>query len=302
MKVLITGGLGYVGRNLIRELEAQGHELRLLDRVPPEKATMFDGNSGGRIAEAVQTTWPVVVGEITDPETAKRSVEGVDAVVHLAAVVQGFPDKGYETFHTNACGTFLLIDEARKAGVKRFFVASSINAFGTFYWRVSKRPVVIEKLPLTEDHPVDYEDPYSLSKHVNELTLDAFSRGYGMTTASFRFAGVWSQKMYAEAMASPTGVEPNQERVDMLIQWVHVEDLVRGIRQALEKEDLPKTGVYTMGAGDIVCREPTMTLLERFRPDLIKKLVKPVNGREPLLSIEKARQTFGYSPRFRMGE
>jgi nucleoside-diphosphate-sugar epimerase len=108
--------------------------------------------------------------------------------------------------------------------------------------------------------------------------------------------------MYAEAMASPAGVEANQERVDMLIQWVHVEDLVRGIRQALEKQDLPGAGVYTMGAGDIVCREPTMKLLERFRPDLIKKLETPAQGRDPLLSIEKARQTFGYAPRFRMGD
>lgn len=302
MKILITGALGYVGRNLIRELEERGHELRLLDRVPPEKATMFDGNSGGRIDAPLQTKWPTLIGEITDASTVKRAVEGVDAVVHLAAVVQGFPDQGYVTFHTNATATFLLIDEARKAGVKRFFCASSINAFGTFYWRVSQRPVVFEKLPLTEDHPVDYEDPYSLSKHVNELTLATFSRGYGMTTAAFRFAGVWSQVMYKEAMDSPTGVEANQDRVDKLIQWVHVEDLVRGIRQALEKRDLPLHGVYTMGAADIVCREPTMTLLERFRPDLIKKLTRPVLGREPLLSIDKARQTFDYAPRFRMGD
>src|SRR5437773_2119301 len=87
---------------------------------------------------------------------------------------------------TGGCGY-----AARLAGVRRFFCASSINAFGTFFWRLSGKPVIYRKLPLDESFAPVPEDPYSLSKWVNELTCDAFHRAYGITTAAFRFAGIW---------------------------------------------------------------------------------------------------------------
>src|SRR5688572_3834357 len=300
MHVLITGACGYVARNLIRELKTRGRELRLLDRVRPEEATMFDPDSGGCIADPLKTHWPALVGAVTDPDTAKRAVEGVDAVVHLAAGLKGDPTIGFDTFHTNACGTFAMIDAARQAGVARFLCASSINTFGTFWWRISNRPVVYDKLPLTEDFDPVFEDPYSLSKFVNEQTCAAFHRAYGITTAAFRFAGVWNQVMHAQKRKE--GLPPTKEWSDHIWQWVHVEDLVRGIRQALEQPDLPGYGVYTLGAADTLAPEPSMELLERFKPELAKKLDRPLKGREPLLSIDRARRTFGYAPQNRMGD
>lgn len=69
----------------------------------------------------------------------------------------------------------------------------------------------------------------------------------------------------------------------------------------LESADLPGHGVYTLGAADTRCPEPTMALLERLRPDLAANVTEPLPGRAPLMSITWARRAFGYDPRYRLG-
>ena len=300
MKILVTGACGFLARVLTRQLEASPHrhELVLLDRTTPAEATTFVPGQLERARAPFAVNWPFHEGEITDTDFMGRTAAGVDAVIHLAASVSGLPEIGYDTFHVNACGTFAVLDEARKAGVQRFLCASSINAFGTFYWRLSVRKVEYPQLPLTEDYPSVPEDPYSLSKLVNEETCAAFHRAYGITTAAFRFAGLWSHTMYDAAIAN--GLPPATEWAPDLFSWVHVEDIAAGLVRALECETLPGHGVYTLGAGDTRAAEPTMELLERFQPQLTSTLSSALPGRTPLLAIDKARAAFGYRPEYRL--
>ncbi len=301
MKVMITGACGLIGRALIAELEQAGHTLRLVDRTPPEAATVFaPGAPDNRAPAPFQTDWPFVAADMLDPAAMDRAVADMDAVIHLAAAVTGLPEFGVATFHANACSGYILLDACRKAGVRRFLCASSINTFGTFYWRLSGQPPAFAALPLTEDAEPVPEDAYSLSKLVNEQTCAAFHRAFELTTAAFRFAGVITERQYEESLAA--GLSPTTAWSDTLYQWVHRADVVRGLRQALECPTLPGHGVYTLGAADTVCPEPTMEILERFRPDLAATVRPPLVGRAPLLAIDKAAQTFGYAPRFRLGE
>jgi hypothetical protein len=145
-----------------------------------------------------------------------------------------------------ALGTFVVLDAARKAGVRRLLCASSVNTFGTFYWRLSGRPVESERLLLDEEFPPMPEDPYSLGKLVNEETCAAVTRAYGIITAAFRFAGVWTEAMYDRTMSQ--GPRPTETWASDLYQWVHVRDIARGLRQALEHPDLPAHGVFVLGA------------------------------------------------------
>jgi nucleoside-diphosphate-sugar epimerase len=177
--------------------------------------------------------------------------------------------------------------------------ASSINAYGTIYWRISGQPVEYRRMPLDESFEPVPEDPYSLSKFVNELTCAAFHRAYGMRTAAFRFAGVWTEAMYQQRLQE--GLAATQAWSDDLFQWVHVLDIATGLRQALEAPDLPGHGVYTLGAADTRCPEPTLEILQRFRPDLAANLTEPLPGRAPLMSIARARRAFGYNPQYRLG-
>jgi nucleoside-diphosphate-sugar epimerase len=300
MKILITGAGGFVAREVTRELEEGGHDLRLTDKPPREDVTYFDSNTGGRVAKPLQSKAPYVRGDILSLDDMLKVVDGMDAVVHLAAIPQGFPDQGVATFLVNAQGTFVVLVACRRAKVKRFVLASSINAFGTFYWRISGRPPVFDKLPLTEDFDPVVEDPYSLSKLVGEQTCAAFHRAYGITTAAMRFAGVWSRELYEEFRSK--GLPPTTEWPDHFLQWVHIADVAIAIRQALEAPNLPGHGVYTLVADDTRCPEPTMEILKRLRPDLRRVLTRELKGREPLLSNAAAKRAFGFAPRYRLGD
>ena len=299
MRVLLTGACGFIGRNLIVELETRGHELRLLDMARPEDATMFQG-ARARAHVPLETRWPFVQADITDEAAMVRACAGMDAVVHLAGEPRGLPEIAVHTFRSNALGTFVAIDAAHRSGVSRFLCASSINAFGTFFWRLSGRPAPYRSLPLDEGFKPVPEDPYSLSKLVNEHTCAAYHRAYGMTAIAFRFAGVWPQARYAQVREA--GLAPTTSWSDDLYQWVHVEDVARGIRQALEADHLTGFRVYTLGAADTRCPEPTMELVRWFRPALTGTLAAPLPGRAPLLAIDRARNAFGYDPQFRLGD
>jgi nucleoside-diphosphate-sugar epimerase len=301
MKILITGAGGMIARALVKELQAQ-HELRLVDRVDPAEATIFSPGSAQRAKAPLHTDWPYFRADILDEDRIRAIIadERPDAVVHLAAGVTGLPEFGVDTFKINAVGTYILLDACRQAGVARFTCASSVNAFGTIYWRLSGKPPVYTSMPLTEDYPPVPEDAYSLSKYVNEETCAAFHRAYGITTAAFRFAGVWSLEMYAKAQAQP--LAPTTQWSDDLFQWVHLNDIATGIRQALEAPGLPGHGVYYLGAADTRCPEPTLDILQRFRPDLAAHVTEPLPGRASFISIRRAQEAFGYAPRYRQGD
>jgi UDP-glucose 4-epimerase len=182
MNVLITGACGFIGRMLIDELR-ESHDLTLLDRVQPSEATTFVPGSGARAAKPLQTDLPFIQAELTDAEAMRAAVKGQDAIVNLAGSPYGQPEVGVETFRTNALGTFIVLDAARLGGVKRVLCASSINAFGTIYWRLSGKPAPYASMPLDETFAPVPEDPYSLSKFVGEQTCAAFYRARHLSRA-----------------------------------------------------------------------------------------------------------------------
>jgi len=296
MRIVITGACGFIGRTLIEELEKCGHELHLVDRQRPEEATIFV--PGARVAAPFTTDWPFYQADMMDAEAMLHIVEGAEAVVHLAAIPSGLPESGRETFYYNACGTYTLLDVSRLAGVSRFIAASSINAFGTFYWRIREAPVVYTDLPLTEAFLPEPQDPYSLSKLVNEYTCESFHRAYGIKTAALRFGGVWSDEVYSRAMERK--LPPTREWQDDLYTWIHVRDIAKAIRQALEAPELPGCGAYTLNASDTSCPEPTMELLRRLRPDYLPILRSEIEGRGALISSAKARKAFGFDASYRL--
>lgn len=293
MRVLITGAAGWIARHLTSVLAEAGHELRLTDRVDPAQATVFVPGTAEREAAPLVTAWPYLRGEITDEAHMAAACAGCDAVIHLAAATTGLPEHGRAIMEANVVGTWVVAAAAQRAGVGRLLAASSVNAYGSIYWRLSGQPVAYGAMPLIEDVATIAEDPYSLSKHQGEEVLAAFHRAYGLTVASFRFAGVWTDAMWLAARAAPAATTGWS---DDLWQWVHVDDVVAGLRAALEHPGLPGCGTYNLGAGDTRCPEPTLELLRRFRPALAASLREPLPGRSPLLSITAARRAFAYAP------
>jgi nucleoside-diphosphate-sugar epimerase len=298
MKVLITGAAGYIGRYLTWKLEGR-HELRLADQVEPDPTRIPWVYLRHEVEPTPEHTppafpsLPFLVGDILDPEFCRRITEGVDAVVHLAGHVKGI-EEPIECFLVNAAGTHALLQACAENGVARALVASSINASGWFYGRSAGRGQELPYLPVDEAIPVDYEDAYSLAKHCNELNCAAISRRVGMTTAAFRFAGVYPPEL----------VERYRERVRPTTEWpvwlgsyVDLRDVVQGVIQALECASLPQTGVYQLSAPDTLLPEPTLEIIERFRPELLDRLHAPLPRHASMLSSARAQETFAYQPR-----
>lgn len=149
MKILVTGATGKVGSRFVPRLLAKGHEVSILVR---------DAAKASGLAELGAR---VVIGDLFNADTLPPAVEGMDAVIHLAALFRTFTDNE-GIIKTNHAGTVALANAARTAGVKRFIFASTGNVYRSGY-----------KHPAREDDPVNINDPraYSSSKIAAEQEL-----------------------------------------------------------------------------------------------------------------------------------
>jgi NAD(P)-dependent dehydrogenase (short-subunit alcohol dehydrogenase family) len=149
MKLLITGGNGRVGATVVERLARSGHDLTVIAR---SAGAAVDG------ARYVQC-------DINDFEALLAVMQGMEAVVHLAALPAPVGWSSEEIFRINCAGTFNVYEAAARAGIRRVVTASSINAVG-YNWGLHSFP--IRFLPIDEEHPVSATDAYSFSKQVTE--------------------------------------------------------------------------------------------------------------------------------------
>lgn len=296
MRVVITGAAGGIGRTLTENLGDAGHELILIDNVAPEEATVFGGGPPTwRMPAPLSPHWPYHKVDLRDISGLRDALSGAEAVVHLAAVATGLWEQDVEIMDVGVMGTFNLYKCAVSIGCMRVVNASSINAFGSFFWRVQKADPIRARLPLTGDEPRVPEDPYSLSKGITEDIGWTFRRAYGVEAVNLRFSSVWKVPEYEEALAA--GLPMTEEWATDLWQWVHVLDVVQAVRRAVTGPD-PTSEPMVVGAGDTRAPEATVDLIRRFKPGLERDLREPLAGRAPLLSIAWARQFLGYEPQF----
>src|SRR5260221_552638 len=207
MQITITGGTGRLSQYIQKELGGK-HDIVLFDRVEPGK---------NRINYEI--TAPVVAGHFTILADCQRAVAGSEAVIRLGAIPFGVEHAVWgrgvpggaalpwdETMRVNTMGTFYLLEAAKRAGVKTLVAATSNCVLGHGF-RLSDRPFPVEYLPLDESHPLDFEDSYSLSKHLNEDTMRAYAHAYGMRCYGLRPASIMRPEMlesYAKTQSPPT--------------------------------------------------------------------------------------------------
>jgi UDP-glucose 4-epimerase len=245
MKVMVTGGAGFVGSHIVDEAIRAGHEVVVLDNLA----------SGSR--ENLHPQAKFYELSITDPQVKEilRS-EGVEAICHQAAQV-GVPASIEEPLHdaqTNIIGTLHLLEAARELKLKKFVYASSAAIYGA-----------PEYLPVDEDHPLRPMSPYGLSKKVAEAYVHLYGELYGLSGVSFRYGNIYGPRQtFGEGSVVPvfmmrmlTGREVqihgdgNQTR-----DLVYVGDVARANVMALTSE---VTGSFN------VSTQTTLTINELFR-------------------------------------
>jgi len=180
MKVLVTGGAGFIGSNLCDALIGRGDAVVCLDN--------FSTGKRENISE-LQSKFPdrfeLIEGDIRNAEDCKRAVEGVDFVFHQAALgsVPRSVKDPVTTNDVNVSGFLHMLVAARDAGVKRFIYAASSSTYGDS-----------TSLPKVEEVIGKPLSPYAITKYVNELYADVFARTYGMECIGLRYFNVFGRR------------------------------------------------------------------------------------------------------------
>ncbi|GAA0956032.1 dTDP-glucose 4,6-dehydratase [Virgisporangium aurantiacum] len=291
MKVLVTGGAGFIGSQYVRALLTSADaSVTVLDKLT------YSGNRENLAPVAGHPGFSFVEGDIVDRDTVADVMKGHDAVVHFAA--ESHVDRsidGAEPFVvTNVLGTQRLLDEALRAGVGRFLHVSTDEVYGS-----------IAEGSWTEDWPLAPNSPYSASKAGSDLLALAYHRTHKLDVVVTRCSNNYGPYQFPEKVI-PLFVTNllDGKKVPLygdggnIRDWLHVADHCAGIQLALEKG---RSGeVYHIGGGlELTNKELTERLLEACGRDW--SFVTPVEDRKGhdrrySLSIEKIRSELGYEP------
>lgn len=251
MNILVTGGLGGVGRPLVEQLLAHGHTVRVIDRVSEQP---IDG------ADCVS-------GEITDFAALREAMREMQAVVHLAALTHPAAGAGHDIFHINVTGTFNVYEAAAQAGIRRVVSASSINALG-YNFGVQVFP--IQAFPLDESHPSHTTDVYSFSKQTVENIAAYYWRRDGISGVQLRLPFVYSDRSRmgpmlkkfmttARAAYAEFAQKSEAEQLDLAQRVVAQRNADRAVRLSeVPWEKRPQRGGPRGGAPDQI--DPIMAL------------------------------------------
>jgi nucleoside-diphosphate-sugar epimerase len=199
MRVLITGGAGFIGKATARYLIECGYEVHSVDLA----------------AETDLAHVSYAVCNVTDYTQVFDQMRGCAAVVHMAALRSPFHAPGHEVYHINTLGTFNVFEAAAQHGIKRVVQASSINAIGCFW---SLGDFIPQYLPVDEDHPTYTNDPYSFSKQQAEEIGAYFWRRDRISSAALRFPSVYT----ASYTQSPAFYEWRNTLRDFIDAWLNL--------------------------------------------------------------------------------
>ena len=179
-RILVTGGAGFIGSNLCEALLKQGHFVRCLDNFATGKITNLLS-----LIEQYPSSFQLIVGDIRKLEDCQKAVEGMEYVLHEAALgsVPRSINDPITTNRVNIDGFLNMLVASRDAGVKRFIFAASSSTYGDS-----------STLPKVEDVIGKPLSPYAITKYVDELYADVFARTYGMEYIGLRYFNVFGRR------------------------------------------------------------------------------------------------------------
>jgi nucleoside-diphosphate-sugar epimerase len=267
MRIVVTGGSGKAGRWVVRDLRDHGHQVLNVDLA-------HDGSPHGLS----------VVADLNDPGQARELIAGAEYLVHLAAIPAPGIRSEAETFRINALSTYNVFAAAVAAGVDRVVWASSETVLGLPF----DTPPMFA--PIDETIEARPETSYALSKLLGEEMAAQTSRASAIPFLGLRISNIMEPDDYR--------LFPGYWSDPMLRKWnlwgyVDVRDVAMAIRLGLEA-DLKGAEVSIIAAADTVMPVPSADLMSQVYPEV--PLRRPLEGRETLLSIDRARHLLGYEP------
>ena len=289
---LVTGGAGFIGSNIVETLVQKGESVRVLDNLSTGKLSNL-GNLNGRV--------DFVQGDIRDLAVVREAVDGVDYVLHQAALpsVSRSVANPVETNEINVTGTLNVLIAARDADVKRVVFACSSSVYGDS-----------EVLPKREDMPANPISPYAISKYTGEQYCKVFYKLYGLETVVLRYFNVFGRRQSPNsqyAAAIPIFINSFLEGKSPIIfgdggqsrDFTFVENVVEANLLACHTEDAPGE-VFNIACGG----RTTINSLVMMIKELIGSGIEPVyeeerkgDVRHSQADISKAQRILGCEPK-----
>lgn len=300
-KILITGGAGFIGSNLTEYFLNKGYFVRCLDN--------FSTGYKHNIEEFLSNSnYELLEGDIRDLEMCKKAVNGVDYVLHQAALgsVPRSVNDPVTSNEVNVSGFLNMLVAARDAGVKRMVYAASSSTYGDS-----------ENLPKVEDVIGKPLSPYAVTKYVNELYADVFAKTYGMEIIGLRYFNVFGRRQntrgaYAAVIPlftklliqheSPTINGTGENSRD----FTYIDNVIQMNERAMLTDNLKAVNtVYNTAVGDRTNLNQLVGYIKEFLIEYDAEISAiDINygpnrvGDIPhsLASVDKAKELLGYQP------
>lgn len=295
MRILVTGGAGFIGSHLVERLLKEDHEVIVLDNLSFGKIENLDLKN---------PKLSFFKGDICDKKIVKKVLKNVDVVFHLAALIDvSFSVKNPALVnHVNVCGSLNLLEESIKQHVEKFIFASSCAVYG--------EP---QHLPIDEEHPTNPSSPYAASKLAVEKYCQTFKRLYGLETVSLRlfnvygprqegkiYSGVITQMIQRLSSGKPPIIFGDGAQTR---DFVYVLDVVDAFYKAMYTKEC--AGEINIGSGkETSINELAKLLMKKFSLEAEPVYMAPRAGeiKRSWANIEKAKCVLKYAPKFSLNE
>ena len=307
MKILVSGGAGFIGSNLCDYFIQKGNEVICLDNF----ATGHLHNLNGVINNL---NFTLIEGDIRNIEDCKKAVQGVDYVLHQAALgsVPRSINDPITTNEVNVSGFLNMLTVSRDAKVKRFVYAASSSTYGDS-----------QELPKVEEVIGKPLSPYAITKYVNELYAEIFSKTYGLETVGLRYFNVFGRKQDpngAYAAVIPKFVLQYMNYQSPVINgdgnysrdFTYIDNIIQMNELAMTTTNSEAINtVYNTAYGDRTTLAQLAQLLKNNLAQFDAKIseVEVIHGPNragdiphSLASIEKAKKLLGYNPQYSLQE
>lgn len=306
-KILITGGAGFIGSNLTEYFLNKGHEVVVLDN-------FATGHRHNLQQHADNPSFKLIEGDIRNVNDCQQAAQGVDYVLHQAAlgsVPRSIKDPQTSN-EVNVTGFLNMLVAARDAGVKRFVYAASSSTYGDS-----------EALPKVEDKIGKPLSPYAITKYVNELYAEIFSKTYGIETVGLRYFNVFGRRQDpngAYAAVIPLFVKQLMRHDSPVINgtgdfsrdFTYIDNVIQMNDLAISTTNPEAVNtVYNTAVGDRTTLNQLVDYLKEYLSQYDGAIadVEIVHGPNrqgdiphSLASVDKAKRLLGYHPSHNIGQ
>ncbi|MGQ1889781.1 SDR family oxidoreductase [Thermophagus sp. OGC60D27] len=306
-RVLVTGGAGFIGSNLIEKLLKQNNTVRCLDNFSTGKRENISGFLS-------HPSFQLMEGDIRNLESCQKAVNDIEIVLHQAALgsVPRSINDPITTNDVNIGGFLNMLVAARDAGVKRLVYAASSSTYGDS-----------EEMPKMEDRIGKPLSPYAITKYVDELYADVFAKLYGMELIGLRYFNVFGPRQDpdgAYAAVIPKFVSALIQKQSPVVNgdgtfsrdFTYVANVLQAneLAATVENKEAVNT-VYNVACGARTSLNQLVDYLKNLLSDFDESIggVEVVYGPErkgdvphSLASIDKARELLGYNPEYNVAE